>query len=173
MSLPPDHPFTRFTLTAEDYANALRLHMRRYWATRWTPKLTVLVIFLIAIAILVTSSSDLWTFAAIAVMISAAAAPVARYFFDLPRQARKVYAQQKTLHQPIDASWTPDAYVTTAEDAASTIGWGEYYGWSADEKVVLLMQSQALFQMLPRRALSESQMSDLLATIQSSGLKKI
>ncbi|WMT89454.1 YcxB family protein [Pelagibacterium sp. H642] len=174
MSYPPDHPFTRFTITAEDYANALRLHMRRYWATRWGPKLFVIVVFVIAIgAMVMTDFDEAWTSAAIGGIIGAVLLPLLGYLFIVPRRARKVYSQQKTLKQPVEVSWTQEAYIAHTEAAASTVAWTDYYGWSADGKMVMFMQSQNLFQMLPRHALTDEQMNDLTAIIERSGLKRI
>lgn len=173
-TLPPGHPFVRFTLTAEDYANALRLHMRRYWATRWGPKLFMLVVFVGAIlAMVLTEFHEGWTSAAIGGMIGAVIVPLLAYYVFIPRQARKVYAQQKTLHQPVEASWDETGYTASTETVSSVVVWTDYYGWSLDDKMVLFMQSQALFQMLPRHALTDVQLADLTDAVERSGLKKI
>ncbi|WP_332712431.1 YcxB family protein [Pelagibacterium mangrovi] len=173
-TLPPGHPFVRFTLTAEDYANALRLHMRRYWVTRWGPKLFMLVVFVGAIlAMVLTGFDELWTSMAIGGMIGAVILPLLAYFVFLPRQARKVYAQQKTLHQPVEASWDEAGYTASTETVTSVVVWTDYYGWSLDDRMVLFMQSQVLFQMLPRQALTDAQLADLIEAVERSGLRRI
>lgn len=163
-----------FTITAEDYANALRLHMRRYWATRAGPKLFIAAMFaLCLIAVIVSDFDPTPTTVAIIVMVGTALWPLLAYFLLIPWQARKIYREDKTLQHPIEASWTRDAYFASTATVTNTIPWSDYYGWSADEKMMLFMNSPASFQMLPRHALINEQAADLIGHLENSGLRRI
>ncbi|MGB3024282.1 YcxB family protein [Paradevosia shaoguanensis] len=92
---------------------------------------------------------------------------VTGYFALLPRQARKIYGQQKTMQHPVEASWNSEAHSAATAVASSTVPWGEYHGWSADETMILLMHSPVLFQMIPRHALNAAQAADLTKRLQA------
>ncbi|MCF1741369.1 YcxB family protein [Paradevosia shaoguanensis] len=92
---------------------------------------------------------------------------VTGYFALLPRQARKIYGQQKTMQHPVEASWNSEAYSAATAVASSTVPWGEYHGWSADETMILLMHSPVLFLMIPRHALNAAQAADLTKRLQA------
>lgn len=174
MTDAPSPPFATFTITAEDYADALRLHMRRYWMSRPGPKLFVAAI--VAAGLLAGPLSGFdpgLTGAGIGAAIGAVIVPLLSYFFLIPGRARKIHAQQKVLRHPVEVSWNDEAYSAASDASASVVRWGDYHGWSADEKMILLLPSSVLFQMLPRRALSEAQAADLIAHIERSGLRRI
>ncbi|MBK4215986.1 YcxB family protein [Paracoccus caeni] len=167
-------PFTNFTITAEDYANALRLHARRHWAVNLAPKLFVAALLIAAVLVMVLSGFDrTWTIIGICWLCVGIGMPLLAYKVILPRRARSIYAKQKTMQHPVSASWTDEAYSASTAHISGTTLWNDYYGWSADEKMVILMQSQVLFQMIPRHALSDEQAASLLDTIERSGLRKL
>ena len=163
-----------FTITPADYANALRLHMRRYWATKAGPWLFLAAMFAAcAVAIIVSGFDPTPTTIAIIVLIGTAILPLLSYFILFPRQARKVYRQVETMRHPTEASWNLEGYSVSTATSASTIAWNDYYGWSADEKMVLFMHAPNFFQMLPRHALSNEQDEDLMGHLEKSGLRRI
>lgn len=168
------HRSVSFTITAEDYASALRLHMRRHWATRIGPKLfaaAVLAACLLAVAL--TGFDSAWTSASIGGLIGLVVLLLLSYFFLLPRHAYKIHGQQKTMQYPVEASWNGEAYSASSTNVSGTTPWLDYYGWSADDKMILLMQSPVLFQMVPRRALSPEQAQDFIEHLERSGLRRI
>ncbi|TKT78280.1 YcxB family protein [Aquamicrobium sp. LC103] len=109
---------------------------------------------------------------ALIVLIGAFSMPLLFYFL-LPQHARKVYRQVKTMRHPTEVSWNHEGYSASTATSTSTIAWNDYFGWSADEKIVLLMQAPNLFQMLPRHALSGEQAGDLIGHIENSELRRI
>lgn len=174
MSITPPRPSVSFSISAEDYANALRLHMRRYWATKAGPWLFIAtVVAACLLAMVLSDFHPTWTSAGIGGVIGAACLPLFAYFVMLPRQARKIHSQQKTMQHPVEASWSREAYSASTETVTSTTPWSDYYGWSADETMVLLMQSPVLFQMVPRHALSREQAEDLIGLLGQSGLRRL
>lgn len=168
-----EHPAT-FQITAEDYAAALRLHAWRYLVSRRLPKLFALIVVLGSVAAMVVSGFDeRYTSMAIGGLIGLAVLPPLAYFVFIPMRARKVFRQQKTLHMPVTVTWTDEGYTATAGQHGGTIAWTDYYGWSADATMIILMQSDALFQMLPKRVLSPADLTDFEQTVTRSGLRRI
>lgn len=173
-------PSVSITITAEDYANALRLRTRRYWF-----RSTHIKVFVVAVVAACALNIAIAGFDSVAGSLAGGAMiglvglvgltawlPLA-YFVFLPRQARKIYDQQKTMQHPVEASWSSDAYSASTPVTASTVPWGEYYGWCADETIILLMHSPVMFQMIPRHALTPAQQTDLTDHIKRSGLRDI
>lgn len=126
-----------------------------------------------AVAIIVSGFDPTPTSIAIIVLIGTAIMPLLSYFILFPRQARKVYRQVETMRHLTEVSWNLEGYSASTATSTSTIAWGDYYGWSADEKMVLFMQSPNIFQMLPRHALSSEQAKDLMDHLEKSGLRRI
>src|SRR5690606_26244767 len=147
---------------------------RRAWATRWELKLFLLAVYALGILTMVLSGFDaLLTSIALGGMIAAPLVPVLTYFIYLPRLARRVHPPPTTLHQPVEASWTEEGYTASSGTTTGTVAWTDYYGWSADDRMVLFMQSQLLFQMVPRHGLTREQADDLIAHVERSGLRRI
>ena len=170
-------PSLDYTITADDYINALRLRMRRYWLCNKRVKLFVAAV--IVACVLAFTLSGLHSIAgslaggAIIGLVGIGVWLLLGYVFFLPRQARKIYAQQKSMQYPVRASWDSEAFSAATEIATNSTPWTDYHGWSADEKIILLMHSLLLFQMVPRRALSPEQESDLTAELEGNGLRRI
>ncbi|MFD1940812.1 YcxB family protein [Paradevosia shaoguanensis] len=173
-ALPPS---VSFTITAEDYANALRLRMRRYWLKSTRIRVFVAAVVVACILAFTIAGFDSvpgsLAIGAMLGLIGLSAWLVIGYFALLPRQARKIYGQQKTMQHPVEASWNSEAYSAATAVASSTVPWGEYHGWSADETMILLMHSPVLFQMIPRHALNAAQAADLTERLKQSGLRNI
>jgi hypothetical protein len=167
---------TSYTLTAEDYCNALRLHMRRAWASKASSNIFAAGV-LIAIA-----SAPLFGFNLILTVIGvagigslvgvAAWAFIISYVY-IPRKARKVFNEQKAMQYPAKMSWDNRAFTVTSSLGSSIIPWSDYYGWSADRSIILLRLSSVLFHMVPCRALSQEQARDLFYRLELSGLRRI
>ncbi|KKB07714.1 hypothetical protein VE26_13665 [Devosia chinhatensis] len=121
----------------------------------------------------VTAFDALVTSAAAGAMIALACLPLLQYFVLLPYQARRIYRHQKSLHYPVQAAWSDRGYSASSGEVSGTTSWNDFYGWSADARIILFMQSPVFFQMLPRRALSDEQAERLFADLERSGLKRL
>lgn len=174
MDFPPSHPFVTFTLTPEDYCGAMRLCARRYWLGSIRPRIGFAVMFGGLVMLMAAMNFDLaFVTAVIWLMIALVAMPFILYYRLLPRRARKIHAQQKSLQVPVGASWTEKGYFASSALGSGTIPWTSYHDWRRDKAMILLMQSEVLFQMIPRRALSAEQDADLVAALERSGLKEV
>ncbi len=89
----------------------------------------------------------------------------------IPRNAKKMMRLQKSLSHPIHMCWTSEALSVTAKNGNSTTPLADYACWLADEKVILLFGSQALFYFYPRRAFpDEATWESLKAAVTAAGV---
>lgn len=74
--------------------------------------------------------------------------------------ARKAYAEQKTLQQPITVTWSEEGFRSKGQQGDWNVPWNDYLKWTEDSKVILLYQSARVFNMLPKRVLTPAQIED-------------
>lgn len=91
--------------------------------------------------------------------------PFLFYFVVSPFTARRTYARQKTLQQPFEFSWSDTGFRTANENGDWKVKWTDFYSWDEDKHVFLFYQSPRLFNILPKRALSEAQIADVRNTV--------
>ena len=76
---------------------------------------------------------------------------------------RRIYAQQKALHAATTVAWSEEAVTVTAAGRGMVRHpWSDFLAVHADRRVIVLRQSDALFNFIARRALSDEQADDLL-----------
>lgn len=160
-----------FTLTSDDYVAAQQLYLRgRYSHPLMRVLLAILGILFLTGLFLPTGDAFFN-----ALMVGAGAGGLAMvpfsYYVFMPRRARKLYDQQKTLHQPIEAVWSETGYDARSGETRGNVVWSDYHKWAADDKIVLLYQADNLFQMVPRAALTDAQFEDMHALARAAGLK--
>lgn len=101
-----------------------------------------------------------WTRKAILTHGVAVGAGVVREFnrrFILPRRARKLFAQQKNLQRPLRFGWDEQGLAWVNESGSGKTAWSDYLKWRENDRVFLLYLSDAMFQMLPKRAFADSE----------------
>jgi hypothetical protein len=78
----------------------------------------------------------------------------------IPRQARRVFKQQRGFQLPCTVSWTADGVRVTAEDGVSTTPWRDFYKAIELKRQFVLFLSEALFMMIPKRAFPNQALLD-------------
>jgi hypothetical protein len=73
----------------------------------------------------------------------------------LPRRARVLYNQQRELHEPMQIEITPDTIRFHSSFGSSTRPWGSFLKWAETPHNFLLYQSDALLNVIPKKALTE------------------
>jgi asparagine N-glycosylation enzyme membrane subunit Stt3 len=71
--------------------------------------------------------------------------------FYLPWRCRKTFAQQKTLHQVTDKVIDEEGLSIVSGYGSARIPWGDFYKWKSNGRLILLYQSNRIFNMIPRR----------------------
>jgi hypothetical protein len=75
---------------------------------------------------------------------------------------RRIYAQQKSLHDAAAVAWSDAEVTVTAARGTARHVWSDFIDVHADRRSIILRQSDALFNFIPRRVLSDEQAADLL-----------
>lgn len=137
-------------LDAEDYVSAQALH------NAWTRKRVVTTLGFGVAGLLLALLRYEWSMVAGGALIGGAiggavAHELARKLL-LPRRARRLFAQQKNLQRPLTFHWDDSGLAWSSENGSGKTAWSDYLKRRQNDRVVLLYHSDAMFQMLPRRA---------------------
>lgn len=79
----------------------------------------------------------------------------------LPGSVRKQLARSNGLQGEIVASWNPDRIILNTKHGQSKWPWRDFYRWQESSGGVLLWQSDRIYSYLPKRVLTEDQISEV------------
>lgn len=160
-------PAISFQPTLEDVLNANRLHftaslktrrMRRAWlvgsllgtmaglAIAWLLDLSMVVMAVIGFAA--------WLLFLSSVLLAA--------YLRLPGQARRTFAQQKSLQGEVAVKWSDAGISMTSERGHAQLKWGDFVEIVEGRDAILLRQTDTLFSFIPKRLLSEEQTASIV-----------
>jgi len=94
----------------------------------------------------------------------------------MPRNARKIYAQQKDLHLETEIWWDDDKLYSTNSQTQAHMAFSDMVKWRSNDKIVLLYRSDHLFNFLPARVFNDvEQIGTLIGLLEKAGVagKKI
>lgn len=169
----------RFTLTADDYAAASRLHMTRAFYRNKLLKLAVIMGLFYAALIFFIIGEWTWPIAAVALGAGAAAAAIVALGIAvtnhilLPRRSRRIHAQQKSLHDEFELCWDETGFDLSTPSARSRHQWADFRQWAEGPDGIILYQSDALFNMLPKRAFSEDALADIRRNLARAEVRQL
>lgn len=92
-------------------------------------------------------------------LIGGLAFPRAMIRWRVPIVARRIHRQQKDLHRPYDVVFGPGGLRVSSESGFASTAWSDYLRLREDASMALLYHSDALFQMVPKRILTEAQLA--------------
>jgi hypothetical protein len=93
-------------------------------------------------------------------------------FLMLPRRARKLFGQQTTMHKPLRFAWSDDGFVQGSAFGDGTYSWTDLHRWSDGASAILLYHTEAMYFVVPRRALSDDQHREVVSALERSGLTR-
>ena len=96
--------------------------------------------------------------------------PLAMIRWRVPVAARRIYRQQRGLRQEVTLAWTREELAIQTALGQARLPWADYIRWREDRNIVLLFQSDAIFQMLPKRVLSPAALGELRACAEAAGV---
>jgi len=140
----------QFQILPEDYIAAVRLNYRprRVWAYVGSVVLMLAAIaFLPGVWDLLRGRGDVWD---IAGLVAIAYFPT-WYFVFLPRRIRKLYKQQRVLHEPHEIMFDATGISTTYSLANGTLPWSHVHKWRESKDLLLVYHSDAMFSIFPKR----------------------
>jgi YcxB-like protein len=143
-------------LDAADHLAAQRLH------TRWTRRQLLAhgCVVVVGALFLLVPSREHWTFIVGSGLIGGAIGgglgrELVRRLW-LPYRARRLFAQHKALHKPIEFEWDHEALSCRTESESGRTPWLDYARRREDRRVILLYPSDVIFQVIPRRCFTDA-----------------
>ena len=173
METPPaDHPTIRFTPTLDDTLSVYRLNSKpsplRY---------AVAAVLIIGFCAVFVATNRLrpseYAMFILAVLTMCALMAVLLTKVLVPYRARRIFRQQAGLHGPVELSWNDATLTYRTSRGDSAIPWADFRRRREDAKVILLYQSDALFNFIPRRVLSVSATQSLDEHLRKVPLKAL
>jgi len=81
----------------------------------------------------------------------------------LPRRVRRIFVQQKTLHDEVAIEWNDQSISFTSRRGASRFLWSDFLRVAENQKAIVLLQSDVLFNFIPKRVLSADDVASIMA----------
>lgn len=82
----------------------------------------------------------------------------------IPRRARRLFRQQKSMAGEAVFSWTGIGIDLQVRHGTSSLRWNDYHEWWQSKDVVAFGLNERLFHYVAKRTLTADQLADLLAT---------
>jgi hypothetical protein len=73
-----------------------------------------------------------------------------------PRRLRKIFQQQQALRESYIISWSNEGVMSKSDRGSILSPWPHYHGWQENQDVLLLIISDAMFQIIPKRSFETS-----------------
>jgi len=152
-----------------DFRKAQALHARRGKVATWSAYYVMGVMALIAVVggVLAIMGRFPWSYVLISAL--ALAAVVIVRFVVVPRQLKRIFAQQKDLSSPFEMTLTDQEFTMRNEFGESHLPWDSFVKWREDKEMLLLYRSDVVFHMLPKRLLrSDDELGYVLGRLRQS-----
>lgn len=78
-------------------------------------------------------------------------------FWLVPRHAKRHYRQSVTMKDQNELTWDDAGLTITCEHGSTIYKWPEWRGWGESHSLLILFQSEALYNILPKRALEPAE----------------
>jgi len=144
-------------LTAEDYVQATRLHMRPRPFLKWVGY------FLVLLAVSVSGVSFGFAVAGRdsffpSFFIMAMLAYLWFVFVVLhSRRVRKIFSQQKSMQVPYSWNVTDEGIHAKSEISEERLPWNHFIRWKEGKSLFIIYQSDVIMRMIPKRCFASSE----------------
>ncbi|WP_020180718.1 YcxB family protein [Methylopila sp. M107] len=165
-----------FTPQEADFVAANRLHLASSFRTpRLLVRFALLWLFCVAVFAAIVAPFTPWREAQAAILVFSAfaavgvfAVPFAITFCLGPYAVRRRFRQEKQLSDPIEVQWSEEAYEAVTPRITNRIPWSDYVRTAENDRLFMMFLSDATFQLLPKRVLSEAQIADIRTILRRS-----
>ncbi len=86
-------------------------------------------------------------------------------YLSLSRRTRRIYAQQKSLKEPIVVEWSDEGIVFTSSRGFGRYQWSDFIRIAQDRDMFVFLHNDELMNFLPKRALSPGQIESVAAQV--------
>jgi len=80
----------------------------------------------------------------------------------IPIRSRRAFKQMKALQNQTDIDWSPERIKLQSKQGSTDLDWRDFIRIAQGKDVILLLQSDFLFNFIPKRALSDEQAADFV-----------
>jgi len=139
---------TPLVYTRQDFLDALLLHGRM--TRRRLAFFSILMVALVALCLVTDSWEERLTTAAAAALGGVVFYLLGRYLY-YPWLAGRQFSKQPLSTLPQTVSLADDGIVFASERGAMRLLWSDFFGWDANDRVIILKTSPRLFMIIPSR----------------------
>lgn len=165
----------RITLTPEDLTHAYWLVQRK---AILTPIgflrlffLALITLTATAVVLLAMEGQVVWPVAIIA-GLAGPIVMVPSVYYRIRKASTRIFGQQKSLQLPYTLAWTADDLIMDSAQGRAVIAWSDLRSVTQDRRTILFHESDVLFRIVPRRALTPEQQADLLRVAAAGRARK-
>ncbi|MFN2100542.1 YcxB family protein [Altererythrobacter sp. MF3-039] len=160
-----------FTITEAQVIAGTREAMKRHFTRMpYSGILTATYVLVVALLAFLLDSRSLVPLLAAAVI----APPIAYWLimkFSVPWQARRHFRQAALLSDRSYVEWDSEGITLGGPKGQARLGWHDFYAWDRIAELVMLYQSEAMFNMIPVEAIGEVGADQIEGYLRASGVK--
>ncbi len=151
-----------WTRTEQDYLRAVLLNHSRLKQTRLLVRVLMPLTLLLLLVYGALFGADGIFIAFVSAFLVVLAFHFGMRWYGLPRHAKRVFEQQRSLHLPMTLEITDEGIrATSGDEDRSFLPWTDAHHWVEGERDVLVFPSDALFYMLPKERLQPDELEEL------------
>ena len=79
----------------------------------------------------------------------------------LPRRAKRLLGQQKSMQEDVAVAWNDAGIEFTMPNGHHRLAWTDFMKWRESPTVLLMFQAENLMNILPKRCLSDEQAAEI------------
>lgn len=170
-----------FTPNADDYVAVQRaIFARQLRSPRFFGRMAGLLVFafVAGMAAVLVLNGDI-TMEGVAAIATGAAGGLAMVtiivggtWLLLPRRARRLFAQQRSLHHEQRITLTSDGFRLGNARADAFYPWDELPGWQMSPEVLLIFSNDLIAYYLPNRVLTDDQRAQAVTILTEAGVPR-
>ena len=92
-------------------------------------------------------------------------------FASLPRVVKRTYAQQVMLRVEYTVTWSEAGIEVTTPQTAARHAWTDFISWAEGPRTLMLFQSDAAFNFVPKSACTDADLDDIRASLAAAGVR--
>ena len=169
-----------FTLSETDYADGIRdSYLARTFTAGTGARMAVFLLFCAVVGAFVSwldgDLDSLWYSVTGFLILGLVLFPFVYFvaFLSLKRRARRLYRQQRSLHQPYTYRWSEAGLDIEAPRMKTFHAWAEFHRWVAARRAILLFLNDQLFYVLPRRVFDEAELGAIESHLSAAGVRRL
>ena len=164
-------------LTEEDVVFAARSHyislLRRL---RWVGILLLILIVALFGVIIIGGPAVIGPWEENLILIIALPAvfvvPIGHYFYTVPRAARRLFLENKTLQRAFAIRWDGESITSDASEHRSMMRWSDFFAYRETSESIILYLSSVQYWVFPKRFLPRTAQENLIGNLDAHSVRR-